>query len=261
MAQTRAEAKMPLTEHLSELRRRLFICLGGIGVGFAVAFAFSERLFQALTLPLRAYPVLSTQAPFLSFAQRPQAPDLVFLAPAEAFWMHIKVAMIAGLMAAVPLLLQQAWRFVSPGLLESEKRYVGPFVAVGTGLFFLGAAFCFLVVLPFAMQFLLNYKTESFVPMLSVGRYVDFCLKFILAFGLVFELPVLIVLLSRMGLVSPHTLARHRKYAVLLAFVVAALLTPTPDAFNQTLMAVPIVLLYEAGVQAAKLFAPRRGRK
>lgn len=115
-----------------------------------------------------------------------------------------------------------------------------------------------MIVLPFAMNFLLTYKTENLVPMISVGKYVDFCLKFILAFGAIFELPLIILFLSRMGIVRPETLARQRKYAILGAFVVAAILTPTPDAFNQTLMAVPIVLLYEAGILLSRLLVRRK---
>jgi sec-independent protein translocase protein TatC len=119
--------------------------------------------------------------------------------------------------------------------------------------------FCFTIVLPFAMKFLLNYKTESLMPMLSVERYIDFCLKFILAFGVVFELPLVIIFLTRLGIVTPQTLAKNRKYAVLLAFVTAAILTPTPDAFNQTLMALPIIVLYEGGLIASRIIL--RGKK
>jgi sec-independent protein translocase protein TatC len=130
-----------------------------------------------------------------------------------------------------------------------------PFVFVATALFLTGAAFCFFIVLPFAMSFLLTYKTGDFMmPMLSVGQYVDFCLKFILAFGAVFELPIFIVFFTRIGLVTPQTLAKHRKYAILIAFVVAAILTPTPDAFNQTLMALPMIVLYEVGIIVARIF-------
>jgi len=125
-------------------------------------------------------------------------------------------------------------------------------------LFLVGALFCFLLVLPFAMGFLLTYKTGSMTPMLSVGNYVDFCLKFILAFGAVFELPIIIVLLTRMGIVTPKTLAKNRKYAMLIAFIVAAILTPTPDAFNQTLMAVPIIVLYEVGILVSRLFVRKK---
>jgi len=131
------------------------------------------------------------------------------------------------------VIFHQIWKFVSPGLLQKEKKYVLPFILAATGLFLLGAAFCFFIVLPFAMSFLLTYKVGDFLmPMLSVGQYVDFCLKFILAFGAIFELPIAIIFLTRMGLVTTATLSMNRKYAILIAFIAAAILTPTPDAFN-----------------------------
>ncbi|HLA00974.1 MAG TPA: twin-arginine translocase subunit TatC, partial [Thermodesulfovibrionales bacterium] len=132
------------------------------------------------------------------------------------------------------------------------------FVFITTTFFIVGAAYCFFLVLPFAMGFLLTYKTESMIPMISVEKYVDFCLKFILAFGAIFELPIVIVFFTRMGFVSPKTLAKHRKYAILLAFVVAAILTPTPDVFNQTLMAVPIIVLYEIGILVSRIFVRKK---
>jgi sec-independent protein translocase protein TatC len=197
--------------------------------------------------------------PFISLVPREGAvTSLVFLAPAEAFWVHLKISLITGLILALPVIFHQVWKFISPGLLQREKKYAIPFIIIATGLFFFGTVFCFVIVLPFAMKFLLSYKTASLTPMISIERYIDFCLKFILAFGAVFELPVIIVFLTRTGIVSYQTLAKNRKYAVLLAFVTAAILTPTPDAFNQTLMAVPIIFLYEGGLLVSKLFVKRK---
>ena len=160
-----------------------------------------------------------------------------------------------------PIIFYEIWRFVSPGLLEKEKKLALPFVIVTTFLFLIGATFCFIIVLPFAMNFLLTYKTENLKPMLSVGRYIDFCLKFILAFGTIFELPVVVLFLTRMGIVTTEFLSKNRKYAILIAFVLAAILTPTPDAFNQTLMAGPIILLYEIGIIASKIFARKDAKE
>ncbi len=246
--------KMPLTEHLGELRKRLIVALIAAGIGFGVCFFYSEKLFYLLTFPLHTTIKFSLLTPFIIFetvsdAQR----QLVFLAPAEAFWMHLKVSMVCGIIIVLPVIFYELWKFISPGLKAKEKKYVLPFVITVTFLFLAGALFCFLIVLPFAMNFLITYKTENLKPMLSVGSYVDFCLKFILAFGAIFELPVVLVFLTRMGIVATDTLAKNRKYAVLLAFVAAALLTPTPDAFNQTLMAVPIILLYEVGILASRI--------
>jgi sec-independent protein translocase protein TatC len=245
------DEKMPLTEHLGELRKRILISLISLFVAFILSFNYSEQIFGLIMFPLKYNLDFSVKNAYIHFvpADKLQNTKLVFLAPAEAFWMNIKVALVSGLILSLPIIFHQLWRFISPGLLEREKKYIIPFVFSATGLFLIGAAFCFIVVLPFAMQFLLTYKVGDFLmPMLSVGQYVDFCLKFILAFGAIFELPILIVFLVKVGIVTPKTLSKNRKFAVLIAFVVAAFLTPTPDAFNQTLMAVPMILLYEVGI-------------
>jgi len=246
--------KQPLTEHLEELRKRILVILVAIIIGFGLSFYFSEFIFRILTLPMHSTLKLSLKKPFLLY--EPKNPDLnlVFLAPAEALWMHFKISLISGVILSSPIIFYEVWRFVSPGLLEHEKKYALPFVFVSTFLFLIGALFCFIVVLPFAMNFLLTYKTENLKPMISVGRYIDFCLKFILAFGVIFELPVVVLFLTRMGIVTTEFLSKNRKYAILVAFVLAAILTPTPDAFNQTLMAGPIILLYEVGILVSRIF-------
>jgi len=253
--------KQPLTEHLDELRKRILVALVAIAVGFGLSFYFSEHIFKILTLPMHSTLRLSLERPFLSYQEKNPGLNLVFLAPAEALWMHFKISLISGVVLSSPIIFYEIWRFVSPGLLEKEKRFAIPFVLVTTFLFLIGAIFCFIIVLPFAMNFLLTYKTENLKPMLSVGRYIDFCLKFILAFGAIFELPVVVLFLTRMGIVTPEFLSKNRKYAVLIAFVIAAILTPTPDAFNQTLMAGPIILLYEVGIIASKVFGRRRAEE
>jgi sec-independent protein translocase protein TatC len=169
----------------------------------------------------------------------------------------MKVAMIAGLFLALPVVLYQVWAFVSPGLYKDERRYALPFVIVGSILFAVGVTFALMVVIPFALKFLLTYKTEDLTPVLSINSFVDFVLKFALAFGLVFELPLAITLASRMGVVTPQFLAKNRKYAILINFVIAAILTPTPDIFNQSLMAGPLILLYELGIISARIFGKR----
>lgn len=257
----REEEKLPLTEHLGELRKRIVVSLVAVLVTFSITFAFSEEIFRLIMFPLKYNLDFSVRELYVQFVPQDklQNTKLVFLAPAEAFWMNLKVAFVAGLILALPVIFLQVWKFIAPGLLSHEKKYVLPFIIVATVLFLFGAAFCFFIVLPFAMGFLLTYKVGDFLmPMLSVGQYVDFCLKFILAFGAVFELPVIIVFLTRMGIVTPKGLARNRKYAALVAFVVAAFLTPTPDAFNQILMALPIMVLYELGIWISPLFARRR---
>jgi sec-independent protein translocase protein TatC len=255
-----ADDKMHIAEHLGELRKRIIISLIALAVTFGIAFNYSEDIFRVTMFPLKYSLDFSVTKLSMHFVPQDKLHNtkLVFLAPAEAFWMNLKVAFVAGFILALPVIFHQLWMFISPGLLKKEKKYVLPFIFFATSLFLAGAAFCFFIVLPFAMGFLLTYKVGDFLmPMLSVGQYVDFCLKFILAFGVIFELPIAIVFLTKMGIVTPQLLARNRKFAILFAFIAGAILTPTPDAFNQTLMAVPIILLYEVGIWISPLFVKK----
>ncbi len=232
--------KMPFMEHLGELRVRIVRSLVALLVGLGIALPFSQKIVDYLARPVQA-----------------TGHTLVFLALTEAFWVQMKVAVIVGLFIAAPAILWQVWRFVAPGLHDYEKKYAAPFVIVGSLLFIGGGVFSIKVVTPFAIQFLLSYSRPGLQPMISIGSYVDFLLKFTLAFGLVFELPLAITVLARMGIVTPAGLAKNRKYAILGAFVAGAILTPTPDAFNQTLMAGPLIILYEVGIVCARIFGRR----
>ncbi|MFQ5520042.1 MAG: twin-arginine translocase subunit TatC [Candidatus Methylomirabilia bacterium] len=242
-----ADVRMSFFEHLTELRLRIIWSVVAIGLGFLATFYFSERIIEFLARPLR-----EPTDPAGS------VPQLAFLAPTEAFWVNMKVAMLTGFLLALPVVLYQVWAFISPGLHPRERRYALPFVLIGTVFFAVGMAFALLVVTPFAITFLLSYKTQGLTPMLSVGRYVDFILKFTFAFGLVFELPLAITVASRLGVVTPQFLAKNRKYAILINFILAAILTPTPDIINQSLMAGPLIILYEVGILAARIFGRKR---
>lgn len=255
------DGKMPLTEHLGDFRKRIINSLISVSAAFILAFTYSELLFKFMMFPLKYDLDFSVRKMYVAFVAKDKLQNmkLVFLAPTEAFWMNFKVAFVAGLFLSLPIIFYQLWKFVSPGLLPKEKKYVMPFVISATTLFLCGASFCFFIVLPLALSFLLSYKIgDVLMPMLSVGQYMDFCLKFVLAFGVIFELPILIVFLTKMGIVTPRTLAKNRKYAILVAFIIAAVLTPTPDAFNQALMAVLIVVLYELGIWISPLFARKK---
>ena len=232
--------KMPFMEHLGELRTRITRSLLALLVGLGIALPFSQKIVDYLARPVQA-----------------TGHTLVFLALTEAFWVQMKVAMIVGLFIAAPAILWQIWAFIAPGLHGHEKKYAGPFVVAGSLLFLGGGVFSLKVVTPYAIGFLLSYSRPGLQPMISIGLYIDFLLKFTLAFGLVFELPLAITLLSRMGIVTPAMLAKNRKYAILGAFIAAAILTPTPDAFNQALMAGPLIILYEVGIISARLFGRR----
>jgi len=232
--------KMPFMEHLGELRTRIVRALLALLVGTGIALPFSEKIVDFLARPITK----------LGY-------KLVFTAPAEAFWVQMKVGLIVGLFIAAPGILWQVWKFIAPGLHEHEKKYAAPFVIIGSLLFLGGGAFSLLVVTPYAIQFLLSYARPGLTPMITLQNHVDFLLKFTLAFGAVFELPLALTLLSRVGIVNPQMLARNRKYAILGAFIAGAVLTPTPDAFNQALMAGPLIILYEVGIVCARIF----GRK
>jgi sec-independent protein translocase protein TatC len=233
--------KMSFLEHLGELRSRIMKALYGVIVGLVITLPFSERITDFLSRPIRA-----------------TGNTLVFLSVAEAFWVQMKVAMFAGLFLAAPVVLWQVWAFISPGLHQHEKKYAAPFIIIGSLMFIAGGAFSIFVVTPSAVKFLLSFGRPGLQPMISLNNYIDFLLKFTLAFGAVFEVPLAITLLARLGVVTPKMLAKNRKYAILGAFIAGAILTPTPDAFNQTLMAGPIVILYEIGIISARIFGKRR---
>jgi sec-independent protein translocase protein TatC len=231
------DGKMPFLAHLGELRYRLLVSFVAMGVGFVLTFNFSDRIIAWLARPLPM--------------------KLAYLEPTEPFWVNMKVAFVAGAFLVLPVILYEIWAFVAPGLLPHERKFALPFVFLSTVFFALGATFALTVIVPFAVKFLVSYKTENLVATISVNRYIDFVLKFTIAFGLVFEMPLAITLAARIGLVTPAFLSRNRKYAILINFIIAAILTPTPDAFNQVLMAGPLCLLYEAGIVAARVFGRR----
>lgn len=233
--------KMSFFDHLTELRNRIIWSLIPAGVGLVIALYFTDRIMVFLQRPLA----------------RLKSPP-VFLTPTEYFWTYMKVAMITGLFIAMPVVLWNVWAFIAPGLHKHERKYAAPFVIIGSLLFLLGGAFALLLVIPLAVQFLVNFGVEKgALPMISIASYTDFIVKFTLAFGLVFELPVVITLLSMLGVVTPQFLSKNRKYAILINFVIAAILTPTPDALNQALMAGPLIILYEVGIISARVFGKR----
>jgi len=232
--------KMPFMEHLGELRTRIMRSLYWLLGGTFIALFRAEQITDYLARPVTK----------LGY-------KLVFTAPAEAFWVQMKVALIVGVFLASPGILWQVWAFIAPGLHEHEKKYAVPFVIIGSLMFIAGGAFSLFVVTPYAIQFLLSYARDTLQPMITLENHIDFLLKFTLAFGAVFELPLVITILARVGVVTSKQLAKNRKYAILGAFVAGAVLTPTPDAFNQTLMAGPLILLYEVGIICARIFGRR----
>jgi len=232
-----SEDKQPFLNHLEELRKRLITCAIAVGIGFAGCYFFSERIFQLLIRPLRE--VL------------PEGNSLIFTSLPEMFLTYLKVALVSGILLAAPFLFYQMWMFIAPGLYRNEKSLVIPFVIASTILFIGGALFGYFVVFPFGFKFFIGFSNEYVTALPSVKQYFGFALKLLFAFGVVFELPVIIFFLAKLGLVTPELLKQKRKYAILLTFVTAAILTP-PDVITQCMMAGPLIILYEVGIVVSR---------
>lgn len=239
------EPEQPFFSHMRELRRRLIIGVVAWLVAFMVCYNYAELLFQFIAEPVR-------QA-------LPEGSSLVFIHATEPFFTYLKVAAVAGLLVSLPVLLWQLWMFVAPALYPGEKRLAVPFVLSSCLCFAAGTYFGFTFVFPIIFTFLINYGigVSDVKAMLSIGGYLSMSTRLLLAFGLVFELPIVIFFLARLGIVDYHWLARNRRYAFLLAFVVGAMLTP-PDLFSQVSIALPFIVLYEVGVWVARFFGKKK---
>jgi len=238
--------KLPFTAHLEELRKRLITCFAAVGIGFLISYGFKEKLFYILSRPL-----ISVMDP---------GDKLVFTGLPEAFFTYLKVSFLFGLLLAAPVILYQFWMFVAPGLYKNERHLLLPIVFLSSFFFVGGALFGYFIVFPFGFKFFLGFATETIKPLPSMREYLSFSSKLLLAFGLVFEMPLVIMFLSRMGLVTVDFLKKNRKYAILLFFVVAAILTP-PDVVTQIMMALPLMLLYEISILGARFFARKKPEK
>jgi sec-independent protein translocase protein TatC len=233
------EEKLPFTAHLEELRNRLIACFIAVGVGFVASYAFKEKLFYILVAPLKQV--------------MKEGDTLIYTHLPEAFFTFLKTALISGLMLASPIILYQFWMFVAPGLYDREKRLLVPILLLSTLFFVGGALFGYFVVFPFGFKFFLSFATDTIRPMPSMKEYLSFSAKLLLAFGVVFELPLVITFLARLGVVTVDFLKKYRKYAILLFFCCAAILTP-PDVVTQVMMALPLILLYEVSILGARIF-------
>jgi len=241
-------SKAPLLDHLIELRRRLLWSFGALAISFGICLYFARPIFAFLVQPL------------LAAGQR----QLIYTAVFEAFFVEIKVAFFAALMISFPIIANQIWRFVAPGLYSREKKAFMPFLLLTPFLFLSGAALAYYVAMPWALHFLLGYQGNvggvQATALPGIGNYLDFATRFLFGFGVAFLLPVLLMLLERAGLVTRQQLKRGRRYAVVAAFVVAAVLTP-PDVVSQLLLALPLILLYEFSLVAIWFTERRRARE
>ncbi|MBV9495730.1 MAG: twin-arginine translocase subunit TatC [Acidobacteria bacterium] len=234
--------KMSFLDHLEELRKRLLISFIAIFVAFLVCWNYADRIFAKMQEPLTKY--------------LPPGDKLAYTRLTAPFFMYMKVAFFAGLFVAAPIVLFQLWLFIAPGLYKNERRYAVPFIVFAT-LFFLGGGyFGFKILLPATCAFFVE-TGKQFKQMVTIDDYFSFASTIILAAGLVFETPILIFFLARLGIVTPAFLLQKFKYAIVLAFIVAAVVTPTPDMVTQTALALPMILLYLLGILIAYLFGKK----
>jgi sec-independent protein translocase protein TatC len=238
------DASMTIIQHLDELRRRLIICLVAVGVGSIAGFVFYRGILDLLQRPyqdaIRSLPQTLTE-------------DLIVTTPTEPFLAFLKIGLFSGLLIALPVILFQLWRFITPGLTRRERRLAIPFVLSSLVLFAGGAVFAF-GILPRGLSFLFSFGGDNLVPLLTIDRYLSFLFFLILAFGLAFELPLVLLFLTGVRVISSAQMRHWRRYAAMGTAIFAAVATPTQDPYTMLLMWVPLYLLYEGAILVARLF-------
>ena len=235
--------KIPLAGHLEELRKRIIYSLIAIAVGFLASYGFSEQIYSLIALPIK---------PFLKDGNA-----FIFTGLTEAFFTYFKLSIFSGIILSTPVIIYQIWCFIAPGLYKKEKSYAFPFVFLSTFFFLGGVAFCYFVVFPIACKFFAEFASDYIQMKLSIKDYLSFTCKFLLAFGIIFELPVFVLFLAKLGIVNDTLLRKNRKIVILVVFVIAAFLTP-PDMVSQILMAIPLIFLYELSIIIAKIFGKKK---
>ncbi|MFP3868350.1 MAG: twin-arginine translocase subunit TatC [Desulfobacteraceae bacterium] len=269
------EAQMPLLQHLEELRRRLIISFIALIIGMAVAWPFSLSALRVIQRPLTQPSLIKQVQHSLTTLVKERYPDfaerfnidppelatssrkLNYMAPLEPFFVQMKISLILGIVLSLPVILYQVWLFISPGLHPNEKRYVYLFVPIGTLAFILGDLFCLYLVWPVIVAFSLAYESDTLFAMLNLTQYVNFNLRLLLLFGLVFELPLILLVLARIGLVRVEFLVKHRRVAILLSAVVAAF---HADVMTMTMVALPLYGMYELSIVVVRLLGGPHSR-
>jgi sec-independent protein translocase protein TatC len=238
--------KMSFLEHLDELRKRLVHIAAVLGVGFVVSWFFARPIYDFLAVPM-------TQS-------LPEGAKLAFTKPTDPFTLYMKVAFLSSIFLTLPFTLHEVWKFIAPGLYKREKKYVLPFIVFSIALFVSGASFCYYIVLPAAFSFLIQLGS-SFTPVIKVDEYLNLTNMMLLGFGVIFEMPVVVAFLSIFGMVTAGFLWRKFKYSLIGIVVLAAIMSPTGDAFNLMVWTAPMVLLYIVSIGIAAIFGWRRKAK
>ncbi len=226
------EKRLTLIEHLEELRKRIITCLVVVSFTSSVSYLKAKEILNLLVRPLG---------------------KAVFISPIEIFIVYIKIAFFCGIVLASPVIFFEIWQFVGIALTAKERRYIFLIIPASLLLFFLGGLFAYFVIIPFGIKFLLSFSSEQIIPLISINKYINFIAILILACGVVFELPLVILFLNNIGVVSPKILRKNYRFVVVLMLIIAAVITPTPDVFTQLLVSIPMLLLYEASIWLAHL--------
>jgi sec-independent protein translocase protein TatC len=238
--------RLPLLGILQRVRKRLVASAVALGVGFAICYAFSERLFRILAWPLKA-----NLAP---------GDKLIYTGLPEMFFIYIKVAFVGGLLLSAPFIFYEMWMLLTPGFRQRQRRLVLPFVLLSSALFVGGGLFGYFVAFPAGFKFFLGFENQYLQSLPSVKQYFSFSIKLLLIFGLIFELPVAVFFLTKAGIISPESMKKNRAYAMLAVFVFAAVVTP-PDLITQVMLAIPLLLLYEVAILVSKLGRSKKAGK
>jgi sec-independent protein translocase protein TatC len=240
---------MGFLEHLEELRRRIIRSLVSVGVGFCVSYYWHEAIFGWIQKPIVT--ILSANK---------MSTQLVYTNPIDPFNMYLKISLIAGIFLASPYILYQVWAFIAPGLYLHERRYVGPFMVSTVGLFCAGGLFAYKMVYPAALSFLVEFS-HQFAPMITINEYIDLFMTIVLGLGIVFEMPILIFFLALFGMVSAGWMWRNVRYAILVIFIIAAAIAPTPDILSMCTFAAPMIVLYFLSIGIAYFVHPNQRRQ
>ena len=233
------DKKLPFKEHLREFRQRIIISLLTIGLFFILSYIFTKYIIELLLRPI--------------ISLLPKGGGVIFLGPTEAFFIYIKVSIIFGIFISAPIIIWEIWAFVAPGLYEREKSHILPFLILMPLLFIIGVTTGYLFILPIILKFFIGFSNDFIKPLLSINEYLTFSAKFLAIIGIIFEIPIVSIFLAKIGIIDPIKLSKNRRYAILIIFIISAIITP-PDIVSQIAVAIPFIIIYEISIILARIF-------